>query len=414
MTESESQVGRRRFLSSAGLLAGGAAAGVAVGAVGGAVGKTAIDRHDDQSGPAVPAVSTIAFEGTHQAGVVDRQPAYFRFLALDLVSGNATAAGRASLRAALLHLSSTARSAMAGRPSGPSADIAAGLRPAQLSVTIGIGASALVRAGLSVPEQLRALPTFSTDHLDPAHCGGDLGVQICGEDPMVVAATARSLVTGSLGGLSVRWSQGGFLRSAAAAVQPTATPRNLMGQLDGTDNPTGTRQTLAVWVPEAGSPPWMRNGTYLVCRRIRMLLDEWDRTSVNSQERVIGRFKDSGAPLSGHLEHDVPQFTATQSDGSLTIPADAHVRLTHPANNSAATMFRRGYSFDDGIDASGQLDAGLFFQAFQTDPQQTFVPIQHKLARSDALNSFIRHEGSAVFAIPPGASPGGFVGEGLF
>ena len=42
-----------------------------------------------------------------------------------------------------------------------------------------------------------------------------------------------------------------------------------------------------------------------------------------------------------------------------------------------------------------------------------FVPIQRRLGANDALNEYIRHTGSAVFAIPPGASPGGYVGQGL-
>jgi deferrochelatase/peroxidase EfeB len=29
-------------------------------------------------------------------------------------------------------------------------------------------------------------------------------------------------------------------------------------------------------------------------------------------------------------------------------------------------------------------------------------------------NDYIQHTGSAIFAIPPGAAPDGFVGEGLF
>jgi deferrochelatase/peroxidase EfeB len=31
----------------------------------------------------------------------------------------------------------------------------------------------------------------------------------------------------------------------------------------------------------------------------------------------------------------------------------------------------------------------------------------------DALNEYIKHVGSALFAVPPGAPPGGYVGEGL-
>lgn len=395
--------GRRQFLSSAGLLAGGAVLGAGA--------AVELDRHHGPPAPVAVSATTgpIPFEGAHQPGIVDRQPAVLRFLSLEL---GAASSSRAGLESVLRQLSTTARACMAGSwPSGTDG-VATGLRPAGLTVTIGIGATALVKAGIPVPAPLAALPAFAEDRLRPAHTGGDLGVQLCGEDPMVVAAASRALLR-SAGQLRLRWSQAGFLRSAAGAADADATPRNLMGQLDGTDNPTGSRQKLAVWVPPGVSPAWMTNGSYLVCRRIRMLLDSWEQLGVPAQEAVIGRFKGSGAPLTGHQEHDDPDFGAS-ADGRPVIAADAHIRLTNPANNAGATMLRRGYSFDDGVDEAGEADLGLFFQAFQTDPREVFVPIQRRLAATDALRTFIRHEGSAVFAVPPGASPGGFVGETLF
>jgi dye decolorizing peroxidase len=302
---------------------------------------------------------------------------------------------------------------MAGRPTVGADDIAAGLSPAGLTVSIGIGATGLDRAGLPVPGPLAPLPAFSTDQLQPTRCGGDLGLQVCAEDPMVAAAAARALLRSVAGTARLRWSQAGFLRSRDAAVDPSGTPRNLMGQLDGTDNPAGSRLDLAVWVPPGVGPAWMTGGTYLVCRRIRMLLEAWERLDQPAQEAVIGRRKDTGAPLTGSEEHDNPVFAATVA-GHPVIADDAHIRLTHPSNNAGATMFRRGFSYDDGMNPAGELDAGLFFQAFQTDPRRVFVPIQRKLSRADALSRFLAHEGSAVFAFPGGAGPGGFVGDKLF
>jgi deferrochelatase/peroxidase EfeB len=97
------------------------------------------------------------------------------------------------------------------------------------------------------------------------------------------------------------------------------------------------------------------------------------------------------------------------------IPADAHIRLAAPGSNDGARMLRRGFSFTDGIDpVRNQLDAGLFFIAFQRDPRRQFVPIQERLGQEDALNEYIRHTGSGLFACPPGTRPGGYVGESLF
>ncbi len=397
---------RRRFLSSAGLLLGGAAAG-------GGTGYALADRsqHATSTGASGPAgFMPVPFEGTHQPGITDRQPAALRFLALDLTR---TAETKDGLRTVLQGLSETARRSMTGQWVAGADGIATNLRPAGLTVSIGIGATGLAKAGFAVPAELAPLPAFSTDRLQPARTGGDLGLQVCSEDPMVAAATARALLRAVSGSARLRWSQTGFLRSRDAAVDADATPRNLMGQLDGTDNPTGSRLGLAVWVPAGVGPTWMTGGTYLVCRRIRMLLDSWEKLAVAAQEAVIGRRKDTGAPLTGQQEHDNPVFAATV-DGRPVIPADAHIRLTHPSNNAGATMLRRGFSYDDGMNSTGELDAGLFFQAFQTDPHRVFVPIQRRLSASDALSAFLSHEGSAVFAFPGGASAGGFVGEQLF
>jgi deferrochelatase/peroxidase EfeB len=72
-------------------------------------------------------------------------------------------------------------------------------------------------------------------------------------------------------------------------------------------------------------------------------------------------------------------------------------------------------SYTDGVDTrTGLLDAGLFFVSFQRDPQRQFAAIQRRLGTSDKLNEYIQHTSSALFAIPPGTSASGFVGDGLF
>ncbi len=93
----------------------------------------------------------------------------------------------------------------------------------------------------------------------------------------------------------------------------------------------------------------------------------------------------------------------------------AHIRLAAPATNGGIRILRRGYSFTDGLASqTGQLDGGLFFICFQRDPRTGFVPIQTRLAASDALNEYIQHVGSGLFAVPPGISPGGYIGQTLF
>jgi deferrochelatase/peroxidase EfeB len=213
----------------------------------------------------------------------------------------------------------------------------------------------------------------------------------------------------------MRWSQLGFGRTSTTSREET-TPRNLFGMKDGTANIKAEDQKAMeeyVWVDEG--PDWMKGGSYLVSRRIRMVLEVWDRSSLQDQEETIGRSKYSGAPLGEENEFDPLPLEESGLDGKPVIPANAHVRLASATENGGVRILRRGYSFTDGVDQSlGELEAGLFFIAFQKDPEKQFVALQEKLGVHDALNEYIHHVGSALFAVPGGTKPGGYVAESLF
>jgi deferrochelatase/peroxidase EfeB len=218
----------------------------------------------------------------------------------------------------------------------------------------------------------------------------------------------------------MRWSQLGFGRTSSTSTAQQ-TERNLLGFKDGTNNikSEDTDESADfddfVWVGGETDQAWMRGGSYLVARRIRMLIESWDTDNLADQENVIGRFKNSGAPLTGAHEFDKADLQAI-TDGKPVIPIDAHIRLAAPETNANQKILRRGYSYTDGIDSdTGLLDAGLFFICFQQDPRRQFVPIQRKLGSHDALNEYIRHTGSGLFAVPPGLrGPGDWWGKALF
>ncbi|GAA4232294.1 iron uptake transporter deferrochelatase/peroxidase subunit [Actinomadura meridiana] len=389
-------------------LLGWGGAGLALGVTAsGGVAAAAIGIGDDPesaTGQAVP------FHGAHQAGIATPVQDRLHFAAFDVTTDD-----RAALVALLKDWTRAAERMTAGRPVGDGAvggpaeappddtGEALGLKPSRLTLTIGFGPSLFSakgrdRFGIAArrPPALIDLPTFPGDDLDPARGGGDLCVQACADDPQVAVHAIRNLARIGFGKVSVRWSQLGFGKTSSTTPDAD-TPRNLMGFKDGTRNITGTDTAELdghVWVSSEDGPSWMTGGSYLVARRIAMRIETWDRTSLQEQEDIFGRDKDAGAPVGRQAEHDEPDLAAMKPD--------AHVRLAHPDSNGGARILRRGYSYTDGTDGLGRLDAGLFFLAYQRDIRRGFLPVQTRLARNDALNEYIQHVGSAVFAIPSG------------
>ncbi len=300
-----------------------------------------------------------------------------------------------------------------GRPPVDTGE-AVGLGPARVTVTFGFGPRMFGRQfGLArfKPAPLVKLPHFSHDELEPRFSGGDLAIQVCADDPQVAFHALHDLIRLAQPVAVPRWVLAGFGRTGNSRQGPT--PRNLMGFKDGTANIVGQdAPALAdfVWASGQESPAWMHGGSYLVVRRIKISLSDWDRRSLHDQEAAVGRYKLSGAPLSGHHEHD-PINLSAQRHGSLVIPFDAHIRLASQGYNGGERILRRGYSYVDGLDGQHPR-GGSFFLCYQRDPRAQFIPIQRRLSR-DALNRFTKHVGSAIFACPPGARPGGYVGEGL-
>jgi deferrochelatase/peroxidase EfeB len=423
--EPKAGLSRRKLLGAVGLGAGAVAAGTAGGYLVG-----------DKQDPVAPDTDAlpIPFEGTHQAGIVTPAQDRLYFVTLDMTSED-----RADLISLLQDWTSAARKmtqgndvgefgAVAGSPYAPPEDTgeALGLPPSGLTVTVGFGRSLFVdksgapRFGLDgkLPERLIEMPAFSGDNLDPALCGGDLAIQACANDPQVAVHAVRNLVRIAFGRASVRYSQMGFGRtSSTSSAQVTA--RNMLGFKDGTANikSEDTKDVEEfVWVTDDDGPDWLVGGSYLVSRKIDMRIEIWDREPLEGQEAIIGRTKGSGGPLSGGDEFAKLDFKAKGKDGELAIGKLSHVRLAHPDFNKGAKLLRRGYNFVDGSNGLGQLSAGLFFLAYQRDPEKQFVQVQRSLAGSqnDLLNEYIVHVGSGMFACPPGVGKSGYWGEKLF
>ncbi|UXY28615.1 iron uptake transporter deferrochelatase/peroxidase subunit [Streptomyces sp. HUAS TT20] len=402
-------ISRRTLLGTAG------ATGLALGAVGGAVGYAAARAPAQATPPASVGSGRAMFHGKHQPGITEGLQAKGHLVAFDLAAG----AGRKEAAALLRRWSATAERLMAGEAAAhDDTYVARDAGPSSLTITFGFGNSFFTRTGLEKqrPVSLDPLPDFSSDHLDKARSNGDLWVQIGADDALVAFHALRAIQKEAGGAARLRWQMNGFNRTPGATAHPM-TARNLMGQIDGTRNPKPADADFdkRIFVPASGSndPAWMANGSYAVVRRIRMLLDDWEKLSLKAQEDVIGRRKSDGAPLSGGTETTAMDLEKADAHGIYVVPGNAHARITRPDQNGGAAMLRRPFSYHDGFDTDGVPDAGLLFVCWQADPLRGFVPVQRKLDRGDALSKYIRHEASGLFAVPGGAARGEYVGQRL-
>ena len=420
-TPQRSGLSRRKLFGAAGVTA----------AVVGAAGAGALAGRASAADVATGGLDKpVPFRGEHQAGIVTPAQDRMHFATFDVTTDS-----RADLVAMLKEWTGMAERMTAGEeavhdgaiglnPYAPPSDTgeALGLPASQLTLTIGFGPSFFLKDGKDrfgiagqKPALLENLPKFPNETMDPARCGGDIVVQACANDPQVAVHAIRNLARVGFGTVAVRYSQLGFGRTSST-TRGQSTPRNLFGFKDGTANIKAEDTDVLnkqVWVAKGDGPDWMTGGSYMVSRRIRMRIEAWDRTTLLEQERVIGRQKGSGAPNGLKQEFEELNFDIVDDKNEPLIDRNAHVRLASQQHLGGIQILRRGYNFTDGSDGFGHLDAGLFFIAFMRNPATQFIPMQTELARHDALNEYITHTGSAIFAVPPGLHDGDYWGSTL-
>ncbi|WP_407643835.1 Dyp-type peroxidase [Enteractinococcus helveticum] len=432
-------VSRRGLLLGAGGIVGGGLVGVAAGYSAASVGSPVTPGDLQQPVTVSPGIANtqvtvsdpygtdiISFYGPRQAGVDTPLQAHGVFIGLYLHDD--TDADR--LASMMRLVTDDAARLTQGRGALADLDEELAAAPARLTVTFGFGSEVFNRTRPELkPSWLKPLPEYDIDQLDPAYTGGDMVIQIQGDDPLSVAHARRMLLKDARAFASIAWVQTGFTHARASHPDDT-TMRNLFGQIDGTGNPTRGSETAerVIWGVGDGDgngtkslQPWIENGTSMVVRRIAMNVDEWDELDRPMQESVIGRRLGSGAPLTGEYEHDEPDFDAPGPTGFPVIADISHIRRARTSDSDEA-MFRRSFNYDELPTSSGnQLhghtgvsESGLIFVAFQCDVDQQYIPIQDRLAETDHLNLWTIPVGSAVFAIPPGCEADGFIGEPLF
>ena len=413
---------RRAMFTGAGL--GAALAGLA-GVAGG--------RAWEASQRPEEAILTIyPFRGDHQAGITTPAQDNMFTAAFDVSTTDVEELKTLLSDWAVAAEQMTAGELIGGQPSSnkqlPPKDTgeAWGYKPNGLTITFGVGKGLFVdadgkdRFGLAakMPAILKeGMPSFSGDQLHAAQSDGDLLIQACSNDAQVCVHAIRNLTRIAFGTATLRWSQVGYGRTSSTSVDQE-TPRNLFGFKDGTNNikaeDPADQLNEHLWVQpgDDAAASWMAGGTYYVARRIRMLAEVWDRLRLIEQEQTMGRDKRYGAPLSianptkSSEEFTTVDYAAKDDKGETLVPADAHIAVVSPEQNQGRRMLRRGYNYTDGSDSLGLLQTGLFFIAFVRDPRTNFYPILDRMTKSDALQEYLKHEASALFAIPPGIEKG--------
>lgn len=346
--------------------------------------------------------------GPHQAGIATETQANVTLVGLTLNDPM----DRSALTRLMRLWSDDIARLTSGRPTlaDPIAELAT--IPARLTVTVGFGPGVFNLPGLEDqrPAWLEPLPAFKGDALTEEFTGGDLLLQVGADDPVTITHAVAALTTAARDIATPLWTQSGFHR--AAGVSPTGTVgRNLMGFVDGIINPVPGTADFDQVVWNTGTPPWLLGGTGMVLRRVRVDLEGWSSLSRRERELSVGRDAVSGAPLTGGDQGAAADLTATDEFGLDVIPPFAHIRVAAPANPDER-IFRRSFNFDDGF-VDGERDQGSLFIAYAADIATQFTPIQQRLADEDLMHTWLTATGSAVFAIPPGFSPGGWIGQSL-
>jgi deferrochelatase/peroxidase EfeB len=413
---------RRGFLAAAGTA-------LSAGAAAKAFGKPPIPAPPTSA----PSTQTEPFFGTHQSGILTPSQSHTYFATFDL-----TTTDRADIAQIFRDWTAAAAAMTAGQTAAalpadvtipaPDSGDTIGLPPSRLTITFGLGPTLFNkdgkdRYGLAAerPAALVDLPRFNGEQLVEAHTGGDLSIQACADDPQVAFHAIRQLARLAYGAAQIRWTQSGFIANFGAGQ----TPRNLLGFKDGTSNPAvddPKAMDQFVWAGKE-APPWMRGGSYMVVRRIRMALEHWDRMALAFQEQAVGRQKYSGAPMGGKNEFDAVDLDATDKDGNSIIPDNSHLRLAKAESNDGARILRRSYSYNDGVNFTSErwppwrqgmeYDAGLLFVSYQRDPRNGFIKIFDRMSKFDMMNQFVTHVGGGIFACPPGIAQGQYIGQKL-
>ncbi|BBA95778.1 putative peroxidase [Actinacidiphila reveromycinica] len=197
----------------------------------------------------------------------------------------------------------TARELLADLP-GLTRAIGFGAPDGRLSCVAGVGSAAWDRLfAFPRPADLHPFtPLEGTRHRAPA-TPGDLLLHLRATRPDLCFALATEIMKRLRGAVAVQDEVQGF---------KYLDVRDLLGFVDGTENPVGPAARQAVLV--GAEDPEHAGGSYVIVQKYLHDLDAWNALPVEAQERIIGRTKATNIELDADDSH-VALNTVTGPDG---------------------------------------------------------------------------------------------------
>ena len=261
-----------------------------------------------------------------------------------------------------------------------------------LTITVAFAKTAYAKLGVpdtEHPQDLVPIPWAQLSDAPRKTDNGDVLVQVC-SDSIYVNEHVQRRIEEELGDrFAIAWVVAGAQRHNSRAGRPNREEgRALIGFMDGTNNlnprdnpadhelvfvdpekvssyppqvpaitggqpnpygggPQPPQFPADLRAPPATEPAWTTGGTYVVVRASTIDTAVWDKQTLGSQEKIVGRFKVSGSALD---KPDDPQSPPADPDyaadpNGATTPLTAHIRKSNPrtADDLARRIFRRGY-----------------------------------------------------------------------
>jgi porphyrinogen peroxidase len=246
----------------------------------------------------------------------------------------------------------------------------------RLSCVAGIGSRAWDRL-FSGPRPAELHPF--RELVGPVHHAvatpGDLLFHIRAQRPDLCFALAAEIMDGLRGAVTVRDEVHGFKYFDV---------RDLLGFVDGTENPVGSQATAAALV--GGEDGHFAGGSYVIVQKYLHDLRAWNALPVEAQELVIGRRKLSDVELDDAVK-----------------PVDSHVALTTivDPDGTERQILRDNMPFG----AVGRGEFGTYFIGYARTPTVTERMLERMFlgdppARHDRILDFSTAVTGSLFFVP--------------